>query len=120
MIKFNRIGNKLGLAGLFGVLLSGGMVVNQIVSDSAVRAANQNAEGQRLIAGSALEADVGMRRMQLAGRDIRLSRSQSEAEKGLSDLNEAHALAAKELDIALGHVTKPENRERFQKIGSLA
>ena len=120
MVKFNRIGNKLGLAGLLGVLLSAGMVVNQMVSDSTVSLDNQRAEGQQLIAGHALEADVGLRRMQLAGRDIRLSRSLAETEKGLSDLNEAHALAAKQLDIALGYVTKPDNRERFQKILSLA
>ena len=94
MVKFNRIGNKLGLAGLLGVLLSAGMVVNQMVSDSTVSLDNQRAEGQQLIAGHALEADVGLRRMQLAGRDIRLSRSLAETEKGLSDLNEAHALAA--------------------------
>jgi methyl-accepting chemotaxis protein len=120
MVKLNRIGNKLGLAGLLGVLLSAGMVVNQMVSDSAVSLANQRAEAQQLIADHALEADIGLRRMQLAGRDIRLSRTPSEAEKGLADLNEAHALAAKELDIALGHATKPENRERLRKIGSLA
>jgi methyl-accepting chemotaxis protein len=120
MVKLNRIGNKLGLAGLLGVLLSAGMVVNQMVSDSAVSLANQRAEAQQLIADHALEADIGLRRMQLAGRDIRLSRIPAEAEKGLSDLKAAHASAAKELDIARGHATKPENREQLQKIGSLA
>jgi hypothetical protein len=58
MVKFNRIGNKLGLAGLLGVLLSAGMVVNQMVSDSTVSLDNQRAEGQQLIAGHALEGDV--------------------------------------------------------------
>ena len=47
MVKFNRIGNKLGLAGLLGVLLSAGMVVNQMVSDSTVSLDNQRAEGQQ-------------------------------------------------------------------------
>ena len=40
MIKLNRIGNKLGAVGLFGVLLSGGMVANQMVSESAINSAN--------------------------------------------------------------------------------
>jgi methyl-accepting chemotaxis protein len=120
MVKLNRIGNKLGLAGLFGVLLSAGMLVNQMVSDSAVSRANQQADGQQLITDHALEGDVALRRMQLAVRDVRLAKNPSEAEKGLSDLNAANAIATKELDIALSHVTKPENRERIQKIESLA
>ena len=33
MIKLNRIGNKLGLAGAIGVLLAAGMVANQMVSE---------------------------------------------------------------------------------------
>jgi methyl-accepting chemotaxis protein len=120
MIKFNRIGNKLGLAGLLGVLLSAGMVVNQMASESAVSAANQRADGQQAITDHSLEGDLGLRRMQLAVRDIMLSKNPSEAEKGLSDLNVAHAIATKELDIAFGHLTKPENKERLQKIRSLA
>src|SRR5262249_33642815 len=40
MIKLNRIGNKLGLAGAIGVLLAAGMVVNQMTSEVAVEAAN--------------------------------------------------------------------------------
>ena len=31
MIKLNRIGNKLGLAGAVGVLLAIGMVANQMI-----------------------------------------------------------------------------------------
>jgi hypothetical protein len=50
LIKFNRIGNKLGLAGVFGILLSGGMVANQMVSESAIKSANLRAEGQQIIA----------------------------------------------------------------------
>ena len=37
MIKLNRIGNKLGLAGAVGVLLAIGMVANQMITESAVR-----------------------------------------------------------------------------------
>jgi methyl-accepting chemotaxis protein len=120
MIKINRIGNKLGLAGLVGVLLSGGMVVNQMVSESAVNAANQLADAQQAVTDHALEGDLGLRRMQLATQDIRLSKNPSEAEKGLRDLNAAHAIATKELDIAFSHLTKPENKERLRKIESLA
>lgn len=59
MIKLNRIGNKLGLAGLVGVLLSGGMVVNQMVSESAINSANQRADTQQAVAVHALEGNIG-------------------------------------------------------------
>ena len=36
MIKLNRIGNKLGLAGAVGVLLAIGMVANQMVTESKI------------------------------------------------------------------------------------
>ena len=40
MIKFNRIGNKLGLAGAVGILLAAGMVANQMISEAAIEATN--------------------------------------------------------------------------------
>ena len=50
MIKFNRIGNKLGLAGAIGVLLAVGMVANQMMSEAEVEAAGGRvARSQRVI-----------------------------------------------------------------------
>jgi hypothetical protein len=118
--KLNRIGNKLGLAGLFGVLLSGGMVINQMTSESAINSANQRAEQQRAVSLHALEGNIGLRRMQLAARDIRLSQTQSSVEKGLSELGQAKAITTKELDSAYSFAMTPENKERLQKIMSLA
>jgi hypothetical protein len=40
MIKFNRIGNKLGIAGAFGVVLAAGMVANQLMSEAKVSEAD--------------------------------------------------------------------------------
>jgi methyl-accepting chemotaxis protein len=120
MIKFNRIGNKLGLAGLLGVLLSGGMMVNQMTSESAINSANQRAEAQKFIATHALEGNIGLRRMQLAARDIRLSRTPPSVEKGVGELGQAKAITTKELDSAFSRAVKPENKERLQKIMSLA
>ena len=50
MIKLNRIGNKLGLAGAIGILLAVGMVANQIATESTVTAANYRADrSQRIV-----------------------------------------------------------------------
>lgn len=120
MIKVNRIGSKLGLAGLVGVLLSAGMVANQIVSGAAVTAANQRANDQELIANHSLEGNIGLRRMQLAVRDIQHSRNASEAQNGFDALNSAYAIVVKELDLAMNRMSQSENKERLQKIKSLA
>ena len=47
MVKLNRIGNKLGLAGLAGILLSIGMVANQTTTESSVSDANGRADVQQ-------------------------------------------------------------------------
>jgi len=120
MIKVNRIGNKLGLAGVIGVLLSAGMVASQIISGAAVTATNQRADDQEFIANHSFEGDIGLRRMQLAVRDIQQSKNESEAQNGFNALNSAYAIVVTELDLAISRLTVPENKERLQEIKSLA
>ncbi len=120
MIKLNRIGNKLGAVGLFGVLLSGGMVANQMVSESAINSANHRAGLQQAIADRTLEGNVALRGMELAVRDIGQSKNQSELEKNSGSLNDAFAAMTRALDVAIGNVVKPEDKERLQNIRSLA
>jgi methyl-accepting chemotaxis protein len=120
MIKLNRIGNKLGVVGLFGVLLSGGMVANQMVSESAINSANQRAAVQQTIADHTLQGNIALRGMELAVRDIRQSKNPPELERSLGGLNAAFAALTRELDVAIANVVKPEDKERLQKISSLA
>ena len=120
MIKLNRIGYKLGAAGLFGVLLSGGMVANQMVSESTINSANDRAGVQQTIADHTLQSNIALRGMELAVRDIRQSKNPQELEKGLGGLNAASAALTRDLDVAIAKVVKPEDRERLQKIRSLA
>ncbi|WP_022723137.1 methyl-accepting chemotaxis protein [Rhodopseudomonas sp. B29] len=119
-MKFDRIGNKLGLAGLVGVLLSGGMLVNQIIAERAIEAANKTADRQQYINEHSLEANIGLRRMQLAARDIRLAKTPAELDKPFTMLAEASARTNKELDGAIARTMRPETRQRLEKIGTLA
>jgi len=119
MIKFNRIGNKLGLVGLLGIALALGMAANQMRSESAVGFANQQADSQRLIAEHALEARVGLRSMQIAERDIKSAVTPDETEKALRALGEASSAATKAVDLALEQVARPESAEWLQKVKSL-
>ena len=87
MIKLNRIGNKLGLAGAVGVLLAVGMVANQMMTEIAHRRqANERAARSQRVADNSLAAHIDLRKIQLAARDIRLARTPAEVEKTVADL----------------------------------
>ncbi len=119
MIKLNRIGNKLGLAGAIGVLLSAGIVANQMMSEAEIGAANQRtARSQRVIDGASA-AEFDLRMIQLAERNIRLARTADEVEKNLADMSRLKASQKKMLDATLASVLRPDTRERLQKIQSL-
>jgi methyl-accepting chemotaxis protein len=119
MIKLNRIGNKLGLAGAVGILLSGGLVANQMMSEATVAAVNDRADHAQHVAEYALAANAELRQTQLAGRTIRLARSPAEVDKSLADLHKAATSEANTLDGAYAAAMKPESKERLQKIKSL-
>jgi methyl-accepting chemotaxis protein len=119
MIKLNRIGNKLGLAGAVGILLSGGLIANQMMSEASVAAVNDRADHAQRVAESALAAHADLRQTQLAGRTIRLARTPAEVDKGLADLHAAATTEANEIDTAYATAMKPESKERLQKIKSL-
>lgn len=85
-MKFDRIGNKLGAAGLLGVVLAGGMLANQFVAERKIEAANVLADGQQYINEHTLEANIALRRMQLAFRDIRLAKAPADLDKPAASL----------------------------------
>ncbi len=119
MIKFNRIGNKLGLAGVVGVLLAIGLVANQLATESTVKVANDRTDRLQLVAESTLAAHLSMRQMQLAARGIRLARSPADIDKAVAEMRQAGAVEAKEIDVALATAQKAETKDRLQKIKSL-
>ncbi|MGJ4953322.1 methyl-accepting chemotaxis protein [Bradyrhizobium sp. HKCCYLS20291] len=118
-MKLNRIGNKLGAVGLFGVLLSATMVINQIASESAITLANDRARVQQKIADHTVRANIALRGMELALRDIGQSKNRSELETQIGQLNGIFSTLTKELDEAIADVKKPDEKERLQKISSL-
>jgi methyl-accepting chemotaxis protein len=119
MIKLNRIGYKLGLAGAVGVLLAIGMAANQVMTEASVSAVNDRAGRSQRVSDAALAANLAMRQMELAGRNIRLSRAPAEVEKNFALLERLKASEVSQLDAALTSALKPETRERLQKIKSL-
>ena len=119
MIKLNRIGYKLGLAGAVSVLLAIGMAANQMMTEATVAEVNERAGRSQRVADSSLAAHLDLRKMQLTARDIRLARTPADVEKTVADLQRFKASEAKEIETALATAQKPETRERLQKIKSL-
>jgi hypothetical protein len=119
MIKLNRIGNKLGLAGAVGVLLAIGMVANQMVTESKIEESSERAARSQQVANNALAAHIDLRKIQLAADDVRLARTRAEVEKALADLQRHKASAAKELEAALAIAQRPEAKEQLQKTKAL-
>ena len=118
MSKFNRIGYKLGLAGAIGVLLATGMVVNQMMSEAAVDAATARVARSQRVIDSGLAAQIELRRMQVAARDIRLAKTAEEVDRGLADMRYLKAAQAKEVDAALAVALLPDTKERLIQVKS--
>jgi methyl-accepting chemotaxis protein len=119
MIKLNRIGNKLGLAGAVGILLAIGMAANQMIAESSITGSTDRANRSQRVADAALTAHLDLRMMQLAARDIRLARTAAEVEKSTADLQRLRVAGVKALDDALAAAQRPEVRERLQNTRSL-
>jgi methyl-accepting chemotaxis protein len=119
MIKLNRIGYKLGLAGAVGILLAGGMVANQMMSEQAVEAANSRANRSQQVIDAAIAANLNGRQIELAARNIRLATKPADVEKNVVDLNRFKAAEVKALDDAEAAAAMPATKERLAKIKSL-
>ena len=119
MIKLNRIGYKLGLAGVLSVVLAAGMVANQMMTESHVAGSTERAGRSQRVADSALGAHLELRKMQLTAREVRLARTAADVEKVVADLQRFKASEIKQLEIALATAQNPETKQRLGQTKSL-
>jgi methyl-accepting chemotaxis protein len=120
MIKVNRVGNKLALAGLVGILLSAALVANELRTAASVAEANRHADVQQRIADNARVTETELGKLRLATRAVRMAVTSTEIEKGNADTMAAKAALDKSLDAIIALLVKPANKERFSKIKALA
>ncbi|CAN7161725.1 methyl-accepting chemotaxis protein [Bradyrhizobium sp. LjRoot220] len=118
-MKLNRIGYKLGLAGALGILLAGGMVANQMMSERAIEAANDRADRSQRVIDAAISANLNGRQIELAARNIRLATKAADVERNAADLNRLKAAEFKALDDAQAIAGLPDIKQRLEKIKSL-
>ncbi|MBB1092803.1 HAMP domain-containing protein [Rhodopseudomonas palustris] len=116
MFRFNRIGNKLGLAGLIGISLAVGMVVNQSITETKIDEATRRANLEAQISENALIAESEMRNMQLAVRGVRLARSLKELEQRRGEFRVAQTAQSKLLDAEIALAVSPQDKGKFAEI----
>ncbi len=119
MIKLNRIGNKLGLAGAVGIVLAVGMVANQMMTEASVAGANDRVDRSQRVAETTLSALSNLRQVQLQARDIRLARTPAEVDRNAAEMRRFATAQANDIDEAVAIALRADSKERLQKIKSL-
>ena len=109
MIKLNRIGNKLGLAGAVGVMLAIGMVANQMVTESKIEGSSERAARSQQVANNALAAHIDLRKIQLAAATSGWRELAPKSKRTVADLQRHKASAAKETGGGAGN--SPDGRK---------
>ncbi len=115
-----RIGTKLAIASALGVFLVGAMIASQMLGNASIRESSQSALAQQQIARDAVEAEVTVRGMQLAVRDLRLANSSADIQKATTSLGDQQKSTNLLVDQMLKLSQEPENRARMEKLRSLA
>ncbi|WP_453945994.1 methyl-accepting chemotaxis protein [Bradyrhizobium sp. USDA 372] len=120
LVQNLRIGTKLAVASALGVLLVGAMIASQMRGNASIRETSHSALEQQEIVRDAVRAEVAVRGMQLAVRDLRLANSAADLQKAtqrLEDQQKAMGSLVNEM-LKLSH--SAENRARMEKLRSLA
>jgi methyl-accepting chemotaxis protein len=120
LVQNLRIGTKLAIASAFGILLVFAMIASQLVGNGNVRRSNSAAFAQQELARDAAEAELAVRSMQLATRDIRLANNLGELQTAGDALGERSRGVAKVAEAMLKLSRVPENRARIEKLKTLA
>jgi methyl-accepting chemotaxis protein len=115
-----RIGTKLGVTSAVGVVLVVAIVAALLIGNNSVRTANDMATRQQTIVANALDAKASVRGMQIGLRDLRLAATPEALKSAVDYLDHRQKSAVKYNDVVLSLVTTPENRERSQRLKTLA
>ncbi len=114
------IGIKLAIMSGIGVLLVAGMIATQMTGNATVRGTNEIADMQRNIAKDATTVEAMETRMQLGVRDVRLARAPQNLERALANIDGSLKTAMPIINSMIKTLRVAENRERMEKIKTLA
>jgi methyl-accepting chemotaxis protein len=113
------IGLKLSIMSGFGILLVVGMIVGQMMGSASVKSANDAADTQTEISHGIVATKASARGLQLAVRDIRLSRDNEQLQAAVKNLDARLKAAHNHADPLVAKFVRPESRARMEKVISL-
>ena len=119
VIQNLRIGTKLAITSALAVLLIATMIYVQMSSGAGVQTAYADAARQQRIVQDAINAEVGVRGMQLAIRDILLAATEADLQKGVVLFDERKAVANKFSEDMKHQTRSEENKRRMDRLSQL-
>jgi methyl-accepting chemotaxis protein len=114
-----RIGIKLGVMSVLGVLLVLGMIISQLLGNSSVRSATEVAILQDQIVRDVIFTRVALRSEQIAVRDVRLANTSMDLQQALKELEGQQEEAQQRIGSVIPKLRVPANRARMEKIKEL-
>ncbi len=115
-----RIGTKLAITSALSILLIAMMVFGQMSGNAAVRKMNENAVAQQAIGSDAIAIKASIRGMQVGVRDVRLAHVAADMQKATEAVAARQKSAIGAADAMLKLSKSAENREKIEKIKTLA
>ena len=117
MARFNfRIGTKLGITAGIGVVLVGGMLINQLLGNWSISELSTMVIVNTANAANAKAAETAMLRAQFAAREIGLALSPDALEATLRSLNESTAEAGEQAAAAGQRARRPQVKELYRDL----
>jgi methyl-accepting chemotaxis protein len=112
---FQNLYAKLIASAAIGVLLVGGMILNEQWSNTSIARSNESSRDQNMVAREVLLAQQNYLRGQIQRRNLVLAHNLDEAKKAFDAMKTAGADAVTHAKAAAGRATDPENRARLEQ-----
>jgi methyl-accepting chemotaxis protein len=112
---FQNLYAKLIASAAIGVLLVGGMILNEQWSNTSIGRSNESSRDQNMVAREVLLAQQNYLRGQIQRRNLVLAHNLDEAKKAFDAMKTAGADALTHAKAAAGRATDPENRARLEQ-----
>ncbi len=111
-----RIGTKLTLMSLLGMLSVAGLLYGIVQGNTVVNEQNDKAATQQLLLADMLDAKAALRGLQIDVRDIRLATSEGNLQMALSSLTSRQNTA---LNFISPHIARDQNASRKEQLEKL-
>ncbi len=115
---FKNLYAKLIASAAIGVLLVGGMILNEQLSDVSISRANELARNQNAVVKEVMLAQQAYLRGQVQRRNIVLAHNLSDAQKAFEDMKGSGAEALAHAKAAAEHVLDADNRTRLEQFST--